>query len=294
MKIKPLIFGLFLASISVSAFSQDEDCATKNKLKASILKETYGYIDCFHENMAIVSNHSFPSKNTKYGFIDTTGKLVIPMEFSKINQFHEGLALVSKGDSDYFIDKTGKTVLNVSDYDFNGGYTKGLVKVGKDDISGNPFLAKQGYIDTNGKVVIPFEYMEIESFSNGMALATKYIPNVGLRMGVVNLQNEPVIPFDYSFLDGFKDGLSIAVKGCDLIISPDAERIDSKKCRYGMIDSQNKTLVPFDYQFIGKYKNGVALAQKDNMLGKIDKHGNIVVHFTDENQRELLEDVMRE
>lgn len=47
----------------------------------------------FHEGMAAVK------LNGKWGFIDRTGKEVIPLEYSFARDFHNGVAIVSMTDS---------------------------------------------------------------------------------------------------------------------------------------------------------------------------------------------------
>lgn len=53
-------------------------------------------------------------KSSRWGFIDKTGKLVIPAEFSYVGNFKHGLApVIVNGDWSKFgyIDKTGKLVI---------------------------------------------------------------------------------------------------------------------------------------------------------------------------------------
>ena len=58
---------------------------------------------CFSEGRAAVSIKG------KWGFIDSTGKEVIPMKFYEVYSFHEGMAAVNESKFG-FIDKDGKYV----------------------------------------------------------------------------------------------------------------------------------------------------------------------------------------
>ena len=49
--------------------------------------------------------------NGKWGFIDKTGKQVIPCKYDGVGSFEEGLALVSLNFKRGYIDKTGKQVI---------------------------------------------------------------------------------------------------------------------------------------------------------------------------------------
>lgn len=51
------------------------------------------------------------SQNDKEGYIDRTGKIVIPLKFDGARNFSEGLAAVKVEDKWGFIDETGKVVI---------------------------------------------------------------------------------------------------------------------------------------------------------------------------------------
>ncbi|PPJ62334.1 WG repeat-containing protein [Cuspidothrix issatschenkoi] len=59
----------------------------------------------FHEGLASVNI------DDKWGYIDKTGKIVIPLQFNKVGNFHEGLAGVEIDYKWGYIDKTGKIVV---------------------------------------------------------------------------------------------------------------------------------------------------------------------------------------
>jgi hypothetical protein len=52
-----------------------------------------------------------PTSTVRYGFIDATGKMVIPAAYEKAYKFSAGLAAVKTGDKWGFIDKTGKMAI---------------------------------------------------------------------------------------------------------------------------------------------------------------------------------------
>ncbi|MFZ9938104.1 MAG: WG repeat-containing protein [Luteolibacter sp.] len=81
-----------------------------------------------------------------YGYIDRTGKFVIPPRFPYSNDFSEGLAGVPLGDKGWgFIDHTGKTVIPPRFNWIYGGFQHGIVRVALD--------GKAGYINTKGEWV---------------------------------------------------------------------------------------------------------------------------------------------
>lgn len=101
----------------------------------------------------------------KWGFIDTTGKEVIPLKYSSVGNFKEGLCRVYFDKNCGFIDKAGKEIIALK-YDWAEDYKEGLSKVRKD--------GKEGLIDVNGDVVIPIIYDSIEDFEQGLAKVKMY------------------------------------------------------------------------------------------------------------------------
>jgi hypothetical protein len=96
-----------------------------------------------------------PYKNSKYGFIDRTGKTIIPFTYDNVlwgcnydAGFYGGLAAVSKNGKYGFIDKNGKVVI---DFKFDGIiYGRGF----EDGIKSGVLLdGKQYYIDKTGKIL---------------------------------------------------------------------------------------------------------------------------------------------
>lgn len=86
---------------------------------------------------------------------------------------------------------------------------------------------KTGMIDTLGRFVIPADYDNVFSFSNGYAKVFREG-----KFGAVNSKGELVIPTEYDFLSDFtKGGRADAVKGN----------------KWGVIDTKNKVIFPFEY-----------------------------------------------
>jgi len=116
----------------------------------------------------------FPvEKESKFGFIDRTGKIVIPLQFDDARDFHEGLALVKTGEKKQFIDTAGRVVIEAK-FDIVHDFFEGVaaVNIGETRIPNlglirNP--GKWGYIEKTGKLVIPMKFTHAEDFSEGLA-----------------------------------------------------------------------------------------------------------------------------
>lgn len=114
--------------------------------------------------------------NPKYGFIDTKGKEVIALQFDEADSFQDGMATVIKSQGWYngfdfgkigYIDTTGKLVIPYKYggdnlYDWNARtYKEGLTcffeYLGKEGLSADGWVsyAPGGIMDKTGKVIIP-------------------------------------------------------------------------------------------------------------------------------------------
>lgn len=133
--------------------------------------------------------------------------------------------------------------------EMNNGYTV----IGKADEYSRYFIVRQspsgvGVIDGLLQVVIPFEYIEISSFQNGLARAKNK-----RGWGIVNMNNETVIPFGLvDELDRFGES-----------------RI-YKEGKCGYLNKYNQMTVPIEYDDI-EGGDGVYYAKKNGFWGIIDK-----------------------
>ena len=137
---------------------------------AEIRPHNYEYVESWEDGYFAVGG----SELGEYiGFIDINGTLINLITMNEINdtsKFSDGLARVEKDGQYGFIDTTGKLVVPYG-WDFAFSFSDGLACVEKDD--------KRGFIDTTGKLVIPCEWDYAFSFSDGLACVEK-----GWQMGI--------------------------------------------------------------------------------------------------------------
>jgi hypothetical protein len=138
-KMKTLFFTIMLLWASLS-FAQN----TKK----------YDFVGKYSEGFALVKVKG------KYGFIDKTGKEVIPLKYDNADSFEKGLANVKLNGKWGYIDNTGKQIIPLK-YDYARCFIRGLAAV---ELNG-----KWGFIDINGREIIPLIYDEAGNFSDGRA-----------------------------------------------------------------------------------------------------------------------------
>lgn len=98
----------------------------------------------------------------KWGFVNTSGKLAIEPQYSKVTSFGDGHAL-AKADVRYaVIDKQGREVAPAMFEDAKvEGYNDGLAAA--------MYEGKWGFINTKGEVAVDFQFEDVQSFSMGKA-----------------------------------------------------------------------------------------------------------------------------
>jgi len=131
------------------------------------------YLDPYDEGVDTSDDIGY---RTKYGFVDKTGKIVIPPQFDEVWSFSEGLCGVRIDKKYGFIDKTGNIVISCQFDDVSpNGFVEGLcgVKIGETFIEKrgmtiyNPGGEKWGFIDKTGKIVITPQFDEVGFFREG-------------------------------------------------------------------------------------------------------------------------------
>lgn len=149
--------------------------------------------------------------------------MVPEVEISIANKFSEGLAAVRKEkDGKYcYIDKTGKVVLDCSEYEDVNNFENGLARVS----IGKKENERYGFIDKTGKVVIDLIYENCEKFFNGLAKVKK-----DGKSGYINTNGEF---YEYDQMEE-KNGKFIVKK-------------DGK---YGLLDKDKNVILNTEYQSI--------------------------------------------
>jgi len=238
-----------------------------------------------------------------YGFIDKSGNWKIAASFIVANDFNEGYAIVIKylnGKDNYFlIDKSG----NIK-FQFPLGLKPEMERVKEGLI-----LVKDkkswmyGYLDVNGKLVIPCKYSLASEFNEGLAKVNVANEFGEYKWGFVDKSGSIKINFKFSKEPtNFNSGLSMIQdtqnhfgfidKNGNVVIEPKFERTfpfdsgyalvsneeDQRNLITRIIDTKGTTISTLkDVSIYQGFKGGFALAVVRDGYNFIDTKGNFLL-----------------
>ncbi len=141
--------------------------------------------EAFLNAEVIAEEDSMEVVNGTWGYIDKTGKVVIPCKWLWARSFSEGLAAVCNYKDKWgFVDKTGKLIIPCQWDDIHYyGFSDGLVGV-KDS------TGLWGYINKTGEVVIPCQWSYGYKFIKGFAV----VEDNKEKCGLIDKTGKLVIP----------------------------------------------------------------------------------------------------
>jgi hypothetical protein len=189
-------------------------------------------------------------KDGKLGYIDTTGKLVIPVQFDFAGAFLDGLARVKLGNRFGYVDRSGQYAINPQ-FDNAGDFHSGLAAAHSDE--------GWGFIDKSGAWVIRprFKAADIQGFSDGLAAVCL------AKCGYISRSGEFEIgpQFDGG-VDTFSEGMARVTIGG----------------KSGYINSAGKIVIGPQFDKASLFSGGLAIVDVAGRQGTISKVGKYVLN----------------
>ncbi len=228
----------------------------------------------------------------KAGYIDATGKVVIPPQFDigwfSEEDFVDGLSPARIGEDWGFINVAGKWVIPAKYWRVEA-FSEGLAAV---TLPVRSNFATE-YIDKSGNTVIKLSggLAEAGAFSEGLAAVRTNGSNSVGKLGYIDRSGTLVIP--YQFADGgpFREGFAAVVfdgqcyvearDGSSRGTPPSVPAATScggvpsfitQRCGEGFIDSTGKVVFRFDS--VRDFSEGLAAVEKSGKWGFIEPNGN--------------------
>ena len=199
----------------------------------------------------------------KYGYVDATGKLVIPAIYSVASEFHEDRALFGRGEPGKygFLDPAGREVIPMQ-FVAGAAFSDGVAVV-EINPTGEFGKGKLGLIDVSGAWIVTPEKAQFKwagGFQSGLAVATS--EKTGEKKGFINKHGEWAIPPGFDWAEPFSEDLA-------------AVDVGGKR---GFIDTHGAVAIPLDFLEARAFAGG--LAQVFREPGKplfIDRTGKVVI-----------------
>lgn len=223
----------------------------------NMVDESYYYVGCLHQGLAQVIRRTYQEKSffdrffsgkkkftEKHGFVDSTGKVVIPLQYDNADDFYEGMAKVNIGCQPSF---------NKNGYACVGG--------------------KWGFINRSGNMVIDAQYDTAERFTDGLALV--HVVDSGKNQyGFIDKRGNRVIPLKYAELYPFQNGLALAK------FSQSSNLIQSNRAiTWQFIDTNDNTVITLASQNHNPFLSTARLAvmKQGNKFGYVHENGEIII-----------------
>lgn len=226
MSIQKLFF-LFIVLLSIQSVSAQSVLRKQKKNNLWGFIDTSGQVVIKHQYQNVhnfVEDVTLVKKDNLWGFINNKGEIIVPLEFSKAQKYTNIRVVRAKKD-DYW-------------YLYN---LKGQLVVDKKFDAISPIIntkmsiklkGKMGLMDTDGKFLIKPKYQEITYFGGNMVRVKKRG-----KYGYRTIENKRAIPIKYEELGKFY-GTRVKAK---------------RKGKWGMIDRKGKRILKFRFDYIGEY-----------------------------------------
>jgi bifunctional DNA-binding transcriptional regulator/antitoxin component of YhaV-PrlF toxin-antitoxin module len=231
-------------------------CGYKDGEGQTVIAPKYGYARDFSEGLAAVQI------GNKWGFINPQGVMVIKPEYDTVlhgnneeQDFYQGTCLVKQDPAFFLIDRKGGIVTAFSKEirEMKGFSEEGLAPARHNHQN----QLEWGYVDRQGKLIVPFQFREAYGFRDGLALVRSVE-----GFGFINKAGKIVIAPRFEEAGEFHDGLASFRSGNT----------------YGFIDKSGKTVIPARFKQVGDFGEDLAQAWLKAGLESvwIDKTGSIV------------------
>lgn len=241
------------------AITQSDDGFRAIDEKGNVIFGPEAFLGDFSDGRSVFYRQTDDGK-LLYGYIDTSGNIVVEPKFEYANSYNEGLAVVQLINDGYaLIDVSGQ---ETGKFNFNylGTYSNGLLAYQeKQD-------GKYGYINKNGGIVIKPQYTMAQNFKDGTAVVNVSEEAAINKYGLIDKKGKYIVQPQYNDILILGEGML----ALGIPINKEYSYIGSK---YAVAGPDGKPLTDFIYYGVSEYKNGIASAYNNTDTFFIDKAG---------------------
>ncbi|HEX5068888.1 MAG TPA: WG repeat-containing protein [Vicinamibacterales bacterium] len=214
----------------------------------------------------------------RYGFIDHSGRIVIPPRFLWASGFWRGLATVYVCGRLVSIDKSGNL------------WPLRIAAPG--ELVPESHGKTWGFLDDTGRFRIPPRFEQVLPYREGLAAV-----EVDGLWGFIDTRGRQVIAPRFSHAFYFRQGVATAYLGSTSVLIDRSGRILAsgysfvegivshgrvpayKNGKSGYLDLLGNVAIPFIYDSVTTFSNGLAAVRQGNKWGYVDGAGDLVIPF---------------
>lgn len=223
----------------------------------------------------------------KWGYLNTTGKIAIPLNYDYVTEFNNGYATARIGGRFMVLDTKGAetALLSKDNIDDIKHFSEGLAPIR----SSNGLF---GFANTKAETVIKVQFKSVGYFSGGFAWAK----NAEGKVGFINTKGEwalqpvylDVTNFDpvskYARVKDESGWYYIDATGKKLVVTDTGSWGDfsgglamgDQAGKKGFYNTKGEWVIKPQFEGARKFENGYAAAKQDGKWGLIDTSGNWV------------------
>ncbi len=221
-----------------------------NKSGRLVIPLIYDRIDPFWSGVALAI------KAKKYGVLNTAGKTIVPFNYGDGAVYRNGVIRMRSSGKTIVFDRTGKVIAPLGKYDYVLATTGNLIYVERG--------GKVGAIDMTGREVVPFIYSGVREAVNGITVVTADDKNA-----VINQNGKLILPL------GKYGSINIG----DINTNDGCVHVMSMDSKWGLLDYNGNTVLPCEYSSIGNMQDGYVVAQSEQGSAIFNLDGTMVVPF---------------
>lgn len=250
---------------------------------------TYDFIANFNSGFTKVS------KNGRWGLINRTGSIVVPLTYNEIDprndmdQFSNSVVTAVKNDKYGVLNISGEIVIPFN-FDYGRVYANGIIEMQdyKEDV-------KMTIFESTGKVIAPAGQYDYIHDVSGDLIYVEY----GEKVGAIDITGKEIVPFIYTGVRETKNGLATVISDDKSAVINQSGKVILPLDSYGNIvlhddgyihvmsmnnkwllnDYSGNTVFAGEYDFISNMSNGYMVVNNQEGYAIINKDGDIIVPF---------------
>ncbi|MDR1961591.1 MAG: WG repeat-containing protein, partial [Gracilibacteraceae bacterium] len=227
--IRPIYEGL--AGVNWNGRSERGIIDKEGRLLVIFDNREVDLVQDFREGLASV--RLYRNGVPKWGFIDRSGRVVIPQKYDTVTVFIDGIAKVTNGGDTGLINRNGEAVLPMV-YEAIGDFVDDIAYVKRD--------GKYGFVKRNGTLLANPVYEAVSAFADGLACFCQQG-----KWGVMDSFGHVVVEPAFDNMKAYADGVAPA-------------KINGQ---WGYVDASGYFVVPPQFDDAGVFSEGYAAVMLD-------------------------------